>query len=331
MKTVKRSWILSVVMVLAFVSSVCPALGANYNFKLGHVTQTSHPFHPAATLFADAVKSKTGGQVEITVYPARQLGDDKALMEGVQLGTIEMAVISTAIFDLITPILNALQLPWLIEDYSKAEKVYGSPALQNLMAGLAKFNIKGLGVYEGGFRHFINTKGPINTIEDFKGLKTRVVPAALHLAIWKALGASPTPMAYGEVYTSLQTGVLDSAEMNLTSIYSEKYYEVAKYVSLTGQYMWPGILVINKKLFDSLPKDIQAKMEEAAKEILSKQIAETKAMDDRAVEFLKKQNIPINNVKNLQPMIKAVEPVFKEYEGKDPAIGQFVTAVRAIK
>ena len=317
MQFAKKIVMISICVVFLITLGAGGAMAAKYKFKLGHVTQPTHPFHPASTLFADAVKAKTNGQVEITVYPSRQLGDDKALMEGVQLGTIDMGMISTAIFDLTTPILNALQLPFLIKDYDMAEKVYGSPALFELIGGLEKIGVKGLGVYEGGFRHFINNKKPIETVKDFKGLKTRVVPAKLHMAIWKALGANPTPMAYGEVYTSLQTGVLDAAEMNLTSIYSEKFYEVAKYVTLTGHYMWPGLLAINKRLFDSLPKDIQQAMIEAAREILPKQIEVTKELEKNAVEQIKKKNIPINEIADKESMVKAVQPVYDEYMKKD--------------
>ena len=127
-----------------------------------------------------------------------------------------------------------------------------SPETRAILDTLASHGTVALGLYEGGRRHFLSVKRPVRTAEDFKGLKTRVAPERMFLDIWKAVGANPTPMNYGEVYAALETSTLDAVEINLTSIDSEKYDEIAKQLTLTGHYFWPSLMVINKATFDGL-------------------------------------------------------------------------------
>lgn len=315
------------VAAVLFAGSLTPAWGAGTTIDLGHVTQQSHPFHTGAVMFEEAVEDRS--DIDIEIYPARQLGDDKELLEGVRLGTVDAAIISSAIFGGTTPLMDALQLPFLIPSYDALADAFASPEGQALLAGLDEIGLQGLGYYEGGYRHFLTGKQLVRTLDDFQGQKTRVVPARLHLDIWEAIGVSPTPVAYGEIYTSLQTGVLDATEINVTSVHAEKLYEVADRMTLTGQYFWPGVLVINPRVFQNLDEAQQQALVEAAKETMRPQVEAAAEQDAEALEKIREQGVTVVELDNRDAMIEAVQPVYETYEAKDPRVRAFADAVRA--
>lgn len=317
-------------LALALVATtVAGAHAAETTINLGHVTQPSHPFHTGAVMFEEAVEDATDGRIDIKVFPSRQLGDDKQLLEGVRLGTIDAAVISSAIFGGSTPLMDALQLPFLIESYEDLADAFTSPEGRALLDGLSEIGVKGLGYYEGGLRHFLANGRTIEEQADFSGLKTRVVPAKLHLDIWNAIGVSPTPMAYGEIYTSLQTGVLDATEINVTSIYSEKLYEVAQEVTLTGHYFWPGVLVFNPQVFAGLSDADQAAVVEAAQSTIRPQVAEAARLDAQALEKIRAAGATVAEFPDTAAIREALAPIYEAYEAKDPRVEAFAEAVRA--
>lgn len=315
------------IAAVLFAGSLTAAWGAETTIDLGHVTQQSHPFHTGAVMFEEAVEDRS--DIDIEIYPARQLGDDKELLEGVRLGTVDAAIISSAIFGGTTPLMDALQLPFLIPSYDALADAFASPEGKALLDGLDEIGLKGLGYYEGGYRHFLTGKRLVRTLDDFQGQKTRVVPARLHLDIWEAIGVSPTPVAYGEIYTSLQTGVLDATEINVTSVYAEKLYEVADKMTLTGQYFWPGVLVINPRVFGNLDEAQQQALVEAAKETMRPQVEAAAEQDAEALEKIREQGVTVVELDNRDAMIEAVQPVYETYEAKDPRVRAFADAVRA--
>jgi TRAP-type transport system periplasmic protein len=297
--------------------------GAGTAWRLTHAAATSHPHHDGVVRFVEALDKATNGAVKIEVFPARQLGDDIANLQQVQLGAIEMAAVSTAVFGNQTPLLNALQLPFLIPSYDAAAKVFASDATYKLLDKLEAIKLKGLAVYEGGFRHFLSTRGQITTPADLAGLKTRVVQAPLHIDIWTALGGNPTPLAYGEVYTALQTRTIDSVEINVSSIFAEKFYEVAKDFTLLGHYMFPALLFANLDKFNSLPADQQRAMATAAREVVKAQVDEAKRQDQEQLEQLKRQGLVVYDAPNTEPFKTATQPVYDKYTAMDPAIKTF--------
>lgn len=315
---------------MANFSSASAAAAAVTTLRLGNATATTHPFHHGSMAFADAVSKATNGAVKVNVFPARQLGDDGSMLQQVQMGGLDLGVISQAVFTTTIPALNALQMPFLIPSYDAAGKVYTSDAGAKLLEKLSSLNMRGLGIYEGGFRHFLSTKALLQSPTDLKGLKTRVAQSPLQIDIFKALGASPTPLAYGEVYTALQTKTIEAVEINVSSIYGEKYYEVAKFFTLTGHYMWPGLLVMNKKKLESLPMDQQKAIIEAAKASVVPQVAKASNDERIQIEAIKKQGVQVSSVNNIQPFKDLVKTVYDKYESPEPAIKDFVAAVRAM-
>lgn len=298
---------------------------------LGHAVFKTHPFHDAAERFAKAVDEKSDGEIKIDIYPARQMGDVKELMEGVQMGTLDMTINSSSALSTLDPAVDAFQLPYVMSDYDDFARMAVSPEAQAIMDELKGHGMIGLGLYEGGQRNFLSTEKPIKDISDFKGLKTRVAPSELFLDIWKAVGVNPTPMAYGEVYSGLETGAIDAVEINLTSIQSEGLYDAAKNVTMTGHYFWPGMMLINKDVFDGLTADQQKILRDAAREVVKPQVMAVKAYDEELKTKLADEGVTITEASDTlkSQLHEAWAPVIKKYTDRDPLIADFVKAAEA--
>ncbi|MGX1309187.1 tripartite ATP-independent transporter DctP family solute receptor [Amorphus suaedae] len=317
----------------AVAVALTSAQAADVSLRLGLSSFKPHPFNDAADRFAAKVDELSNGSMEIQIFPDRQLGGVKELTEGVRFGTVDMTINSSSAMADQIPGINALQFPFLVNGYSEFADLVVTPEAQALYEGLGKSGAIALTIYEGGQRHFLTIDKPVTTMDDFKGLKTRVAPVRLHLDVFKALGTNPTPMAYGEVYTGLETHALDAVETNISSIAAEKYSEVAKNVLLTGHYFWPGLLMINKVKYDSLTPEQQEILHKAALETVKPQI---QALDEYDNELMKKLEDEAG-VKFVEPspemrqqMIDAVQPVYEAYMGADPTIAPFVAKAKAI-
>jgi len=307
------------------------AAGESYTIRLGHVTQVSHPFHIASEEFARLVEEKSDGRITIELFPARALGDDRELLEQVMNNTLDMAVVSGPVFSAYTPIIDTLQMPFLLNTYEKEMAALQSDEMQAILDALSDFNLKGLGVFEGGMRYLASAKGPIKSPEDLKGLKLRTTQSDLIMNVISALGGNPNPMAYGEVYTGLQTKVIDGEEINLTSISAEKHYEVLSDVTEVGLFPFPGIVIMSQAKFDSLPAEDQAIIQEAAKEAMITVLEKLPEIDEEA-----RKNIEANSdVKILTgvdpaPFEALVQDIYAEYEEKDPLIKAFIEMAKGL-
>ena len=317
----------------AAVLFTAPAWAADVTLKLGHATFEAHPVHDTAVRFKEAVERISKGSIEIEIYPSRQLGDVKELMEGVQFGTVDLTVNSTSALGALAPSTDAFQLPFLITSYEHFAQLALSPETKAIASELEQHGMVALGLYDGGMRHFLSVKTPVEKMEDFQGLKTRVAPNRLFLDIWKSVGTNPTPMNYGEVYSALETGTLDAVEINLTSIESEKYFEVGKNITLTGHYFWPSFLLVNKTTLDSLSPEQQAAMRQAAEEIVEPQVMAVAALDKKLTEDFKARGLNIiqPSAEFIAALQASVKPVVEEYKMKSPDIAAFVAAAERLR
>ena len=302
--------------------------------RLALSSSKPHPFNTAADLFADKVKELSDGQIAIDIFPDRQLGDVKELTEGVRFGTVDMTINSSSAMADQIPAIEALQLPFLIDSYAHFADAVTTPEAQALYEDLGASGAIALTIYEGGMRHFMTVDKKVATMDDFKGLKTRVAPVRLHLDIWNAVGVNPTPMAYGEVYTALETHTIDAVETNVSSIEAEKYKEVAKEVLLTGHYMWPGLLMMNKAKFDSLTAEQQDILQRAALETVKPQIEALQKFDEDLMAELEKNDglsFAAMTPELRAELRQAVEPVYSQYVSNHPAIQPFLDAVDRLR
>ena len=301
--------------------------------RLAHAANEIHPGHIAAVEFKKALEGLLPGQVEVTIFPNRQLGDDKQLLEGLQIGVIDGALVSAPTLPLVlgATAFDALQLPFVVTSYEQMADALGSPVGQELLDTLDAKQIKGLGYIEAGQRHFLSKTKQVKTLDDFAGLKTRIVPIPLHKATWEAVGVNPIGMAYGEVYSALETGTIDAVEINLSSIQSESLYEPAKHVTLTGHYFWPGVIMMSGMAWNKLPEDLQAALVEAGKEATQEQYKIAAAQEAETEAFLKEQGVEIGELDDIAAMQSKTKPVVEAWVKKDPLIQTFYDQIQSGK
>jgi TRAP-type C4-dicarboxylate transport system substrate-binding protein len=229
------------------------------------------------------------------------------------------------------PGFDALQLPFLLTTYDNEAQVLSSPAIHALLDDLASAGLKGLSIGEGGLRHFLSAKGPTTKIADFKGLKTRIVPVPLHKAIWEATGASPVGIAYGEVYTSLQTKVIDAVEINVSSVEGENMWEPAKHLTLTGHYFWPGVLSYNKAKFDKLAPEVQKALVDAGREIVVPQVMAAKKDEEAQANVLRKKGVNFYKFAELAQIRTQMKPILDQWGAKDKHIAAIIEVANKVE
>ena len=318
-------------IAVAFACMLTSAVqAADHTFKFGHAASSTHLFHTGLEMFAKKVADKTGGAVEIQVFGDRQLGDDKQLLEGLQLGTIDGALVSAPVLPLVigAAAFDALQLPFVVNTYEEMSMALSSDVGKQLLATLDAKSIKGLGYIEAGQRHFLAKGKQVATIADFSGLKTRIVPIPLHKATWEAVGVNPIGMAYGEVYSALETGTIDAVEINLSSVRSESLYQNAKHVTRTGHYFWPGVLMMSADKFNALPDNVRTAMIEAGQEVIAEQYALAASQESETADFLKANGVTIGDLDNLDELRATMKPVVDAWLEKDPLIKAFVDQIQ---
>jgi len=308
--------LVSILAAVALVAGAAP----KYNWKLASVLPESHPVHKALVFFADKMAERTNGDVKITLFPAGQLGQEKDYIEGVKLGSIEITKVSAGPMGQYSPTLQVVSLPFIWRDLDHQHKVLQGPMGDRLMKDMEKYGFKGLAFLDAGFRSVTTSVRPIYTPADMKGLKIRVMQSKPLIDTINALGATAVPMGQSEVYTALQTKVIDGWENNEPTVLSFNMQEVAKYYSYTRHTSIPDFLVMSKRVFDSTPKNVQDAILRTAKDTIQEHNKLWALMIDDTVKQLKAKGMIFNEVKDIREFQKAVANVWKEFEpivGKD--------------
>jgi tripartite ATP-independent transporter DctP family solute receptor len=286
---------------------------AAVTFKLNHSTLPTHGYHLGAVRFAELVKERTKGEVIIEVLHSAQLGAERESVEALQLGTLDLTLCSTAPVVGFTKAFMAFDLPFIFADRDEAYKVLDGPIGQKALADVEKNSIIGLAYFENGFRHITNSKRPIVKPEDLKGLKIRTMENKIHMASFRAVGANPTPMAFGEVFTALQQRTVDGQENPMPLISDGKYYEAQKYISMTGHFYAAAPLLMSKASFSKLTKEQQQIVRDAAKEATGYQRSLMKEQENKARDNLKANGMEFAEV-DKKVWRDAMEPVYKQFE-----------------
>ncbi|WP_133957360.1 DctP family TRAP transporter solute-binding subunit [Aminivibrio pyruvatiphilus] len=249
------------------VSLAGAAAAANVTLKLAN----AGPADPedrtviAVELFRNHVQNKTGGSVKIEVFHASQLGSEKEILEGLKMGTIELGTITTGPVPTLFKPIMVFDIPYLFPNQVVAWEVLDGPFGRKLMEEMRKVTgIRTLAISENGYRHFVTSEKQIKSVADMKGLKIRTMENPAHMKMVEALGASPTPVAFGELYMALQQGVVDGCELPMTLTNNGKYYEVQKHTILDGHLYNPLIMFVNDKVWEKLSEDQKAALYEGA-------------------------------------------------------------------
>lgn len=289
--------------------------GPTYSFRLAEAHPADYPTTKGDMKFAELVKERTNGRITIDVFPSAQLGEEKAVIEQVQLGAIEFTRVSTGPMAEFNKDFGVFSLPYIFDSDEHVWNFLLGETGMSMLDGLQSSGLQGLGWYSSGSRSFYSAK-PLKSIDDLKGKKIRVQENKLNLAIMDALGASATPMAYGEVYSSLQTGVIDAAENNYPSYYSSKHYEVAPYLLLDQHQRVPEVLLVSKTVWDKLSEEDQAIIRQAALDSIDYQREEWAKYEKESEEAVRAAGVTITEVTDLQPWKDAVKPVIESYRSE---------------
>jgi len=285
--------------------------------KFAHTMSTADTFHLACIKFAELVKQKTGGDLQITIYPAAQLGKDPQLMQAVRLGSVDIAATGVPWHTSFAPWLGVLNLPFLFRDYDHVYSVLDGEIGEELAKPLETLGMKALGFPEIGFRNLTNSKVPVKMPEDVKGLKLRTTGDPYHVLCWKLLGTIPTPMPWPEVYMALKTGTVDGQENPITVIHAAKLFEVQKYLSLTRHAYTAHCVDMNLKKYQSLPSSQQKILLEAMREATDYQRKLNRKREQPMLKEMKQSGVIIEGNPDREAFAEVVrKSVQEEYAKK---------------
>ncbi|HYI89791.1 MAG TPA: DctP family TRAP transporter solute-binding subunit [Beijerinckiaceae bacterium] len=243
-----------------------PALGADYKLRLGHATTPESTQHAAALKFAELVKERSKGAIELNVFPGSSLGTDQQMINLTRGGAVDIVFSGSSNFNGIVAETAALELPYVFRDPGHVYKVLDGKIGQTLLDELGKHNLKGLAYFENGWRALTNNKRPVLKPADASGLKVRSTPNPYHIQAFRLLGMNPSPLAIAELYTALETRAFDAQEHPLPVLWSSKFYEVQKFLTLTNHAYSPIVAAMNKPKFDAMPPALQEIMVASARD-----------------------------------------------------------------
>lgn len=296
--------------------------------KLGHVLDTGHPVHAALEHMAARLEESSAGVVTIDIYPSGVLGSEVESLEQVQSGSLDMTKVSAAVMENFVPELGVFGLPYLFRDGDHYWRVLNGPLGADLLRRGEPKLLRGLCYYDSGSRNFYTRSKPILTPDDLVGLKIRVMNSASAIAMVKAMGGSPTPIAWGELYSALAQGIVDGAENNPPSFTSNKHSEVCKHFTLDAHTRIPDILLIGTKTWSRLSPQVQQWVQSAADESSQFQRELWQRETARSLELAKAAGVTIHDV-DLAPFVAKVAPMLDQVE--DPGVRELVRAIRQVE
>lgn len=301
-------------LIAAALLMTVGAVHAQTNLLFANTLAANDTHNEAARRMAEILRQKTGGKLTMSVHPGGVLGNDGAILEGVRLGSIDIALTGNPFFTQFAPRLNVMDLPYLFRDANHAHKVMDGPVGAELLKDLERSGMKGLAYWEIGFRHVTTSKLPIRTPADLKSLKIRTTPNKAHLQAFKLWGANPVPMAFTELYLALQTGTVDAQENPINNIYANRMHEVQKHLSLTGHAYTASIVAMNLGKFNALPPEQQKAVLEAVREAGLFQRELNAKQEGENLAKMKAAGLQVIDKVDTEPFRKvAYEPVTKAY------------------
>ena len=310
---IRLGWMVCLAACVAIGSSGCRDESDVIALKLAHSLDATHPVHKAMQLMADRVAEESNGTMRIDIYPSGQLGSEKECIEQVQLGILAMTKTSSGPLEGFVPELQVFGLPYLFRDSDHMWKVFDGPIGERLLEASIPKRIKGLCYYDAGARSFYTVDRRIETPGDLAGMKIRVQKSVMSTKMIEAMGGSPTPIDFGELYTALEQGVVDGAENNPPSFYRTSHYRLCKYYILDEHLRLPDMLIINPAIWDGLTADQQQILSEAVDESVVYQRELWAADEAKAMEEVAEAKVTIIRP-DKAPFVEAVQPVWKSVD-----------------
>ncbi|OHC83064.1 MAG: C4-dicarboxylate ABC transporter [Rhodospirillales bacterium RIFCSPLOWO2_12_FULL_67_15] len=305
------------------------AFAQGLEIKFGHVGAPGSLFEASAQEFAKRANAKLGTQAKVVVYGASQLGDDREMMRKLLLGTQDISLPSTVMTSIVDE-FGIFEMPYLVKDREHMKRIEKEIVWPKLSPLAEKKGYKILAVWENGFRHITNNKHPIVTPDDLKGIKLRTPQGKWRVKMFQAYGANPTAMAFSEVFTALQTGTMDGQENPFVQIYSAKFQEVQKYISLTGHVYTPAYPTMGLKKFESLPADVRKVLENEAKATQAFVYQQAAKLDGELLGKIKAAGVKVNEA-NKDAFVKASAAIYKEFGDAVKGASDLIAAANKLR
>lgn len=284
--------------------------------KMGTLGSVEYFYYKGAKRMSEEAAQKSGGRLDVQVFANQQLGNERDMIEGMQLGTIDLAIINTPLLAGFDPRFQIFDMPFMFNDWAHVHKVLSSHIGSDLMKSLESRQIKAFGFSTAGFRHVLNYKRAVRTPQDLAGLKIRTLDNPVHVAIMNAMGANATPMQYSEVATALRQHTVDGLDSPAPAAVTEKFYETQKYLALTGHVFTGVIYLMSLKRFQSLPPDLQTVIADAARVGADTETELYNKFDEESLVILTKQHgMQIDKVDRAQFRAR-MQPVFDRYQDR---------------
>lgn len=315
MPMIRRTLLAAAVATTATLSAGA-AFAQAKEVKIGYALAVNSHYGAAANAWADVVEKGTNGAYKFKQFPASALGGERELIEGLQLGTVEAAIVSTGALSNFVPNVGVVDIPFLFRDTQHARAVMDGAFGQDLLAQFQKRGLVALAWGEQGFRHLTNNKHPVNTVADLKGLKIRVTENPVHITAFRTLGASPTPMSWPEVIGALQQGTIDGQENPISVLASAKLWQVQKYLTLSSHVYAPMALIVSPSFWGTLTAAQKTAFTEGAKKGALASRVFVDAVEKKGVEEAKANGMKVVESVDQAPFRTALEPAYKEYAKK---------------
>ena len=295
--------------------------------RLGHALDTEHPVHQAMAFMARTLAERSGGTMRLDIYPSQQLGSEREMLELLQIGSLGMTKVSSSVLENFAPQYQVLSLPFVFRDDAHRFAVLEGPIGRELLAAPEPYRLRGLAFYDAGSRSFYTVDRPVRAPGDLRGMKIRVQESATAMDMVRALGGSPTPIAWGELYTALQQGVVDGAENNPPSFFLSRHYEVARYYVLDEHTAVPDVLVVGTTLWNRLTPQQQQWLQEAADASAEVEKGLWHAATEEALAAIRQAGVEVLTA-DKAPFAAQVEAMTARYAA-DPALARLLGAIRA--
>ncbi|MBN1293628.1 MAG: TRAP transporter substrate-binding protein [Candidatus Latescibacteria bacterium] len=287
-------------------------------FRLALQPDPENKVWVAADTFKRELEHRSDGRIRVMFYDSAVLGAERQLLESCYFGIIEMVQVTSSVVTTIDPLFSILDMPYLFFDEAHHQKALNGPIGQELLDDLNKVRFQGLAFYSCGFRHIFNSKRPVYSPDDMKGLKIRVMESPVMLRSINCMGGSATPLSASELYSALKTGVVDGAENNPRVFISAHFCDACKFLSLTGHFVNQHVLIANKSWLESLKPEYRQMIRDTAKDILPEYNRAWNASVEEAMAQMKKQGVTVNDVTGKKAFVGSVQPIYDEYANVVP-------------
>jgi len=317
-----------IIILIVFLLPSCEQVQKGRILKLAHTLPPDHPVHNAMMYMADRCAEISEGKLRIEIYPSEQLGSEQQCVELLQIGSLAITKVSAAVMESFTDDYKVLGLPYLFRDKEHAHKVLDGEIGQKLLLSTENRLIRGLCFYDAGSRSFYTLNKPILKPEDLNGMKIRVMKSKTAVDMVKALGGSPTPISYGELYTALQSGVVDGAENNPPSLYTSHHYEVCKHYSLDEHTSVPDVLIVSQHIWKKLNDRERRWLQQAADDSVPVERELWEASVKKSMEELQKAGVKVY-YPDKSAFANKVQGVYESYRD-NPSIYGYIKEIQAV-